>query len=76
MATAIASAAADMPTATTTPKAANHLTPPPSTSTLTNGVANNSAMPVTMSAIAAMRIEKMLASFAGEDMIRSRSARV
>ena len=72
---AIAAAAADRPMAMTTPKAASHRGPPPITSTSTNGVENNSAMPVTVSAIAAMRTEKMLASLTGDDRIRSRSAR-
>ena len=75
MVMAIAKAAADRPTAMTTPKAANHLAPPPITSTSTNGVDNNSAMRVTVSAIEAMRMEKTLASRVGDDMIRSRSAR-
>ena len=39
------------------------------------GVENSSAMPVTDSAIAAIRTENMFVSFTGEDMIRSRSAR-
>ncbi len=39
------------------------------------GVDNNSAMPVTDSAIAAIRTENTLVSRAGDDMIRSRSAR-
>ena len=72
---AIASAAAVMPTAMTTPNAANQRTPPSSTSTSTKGVDSTSAMPLTVSAIAAMRIEKTLASFVGDDMMRSRSAR-
>ena len=59
----------------TTPKAANQRAPPSSTSTSTKGVDSTSAMPLTVSAIAAMRIENTLASFAGEDMMRSRSAR-
>ena len=75
MVMAIANAAADRPTAVTTPKAENHLAPPPSTSTSTKGVDSNSAIAVTVSAIAAMRTEKTLGSLAGEDMIRSRSAR-
>ena len=73
--TAIATAAADRPIAMTTPNAENHRMPPPMTSTSTKGVENNSAMPVTDSAIAAIRTENMLASFTGDDMIRSRSAR-
>ena len=72
---AIATAAADRPMAMTTPNAENHRTPPPITRTSTKGVDSNSAIPVTDSAIAAIRTENMLASFAGDDMIRSRSAR-
>jgi hypothetical protein len=70
-----AKAAADKPSAATTPNAETHRAPPKKASTSMKGVANRSAMPVTVSAIAAMRIEKMLASLAGEDMMRSRSAR-
>ena len=73
--TAIATAAADRPIATTTPYAANHLMPPPITRTSTKGVDSNSAIAITDSAIAAMRTENTLASRTGEDMIRSRSAR-
>ncbi len=75
MVTAIAIAAADRPIATTTPKAASHRAPPPITSTSMNGVENNSAIAVTVSAIAAMRTENRFASVAGDDMMRSRSAR-
>ena len=75
MVTAIATAAALRPMAMTTPKAANHLIPPPITSTSTNGVDNNSAIAVTVTAIAAIRTENTLASATGDDMIKSRSAR-
>ena len=72
---AIATAAADRPMAMTTPNAESQRMPPPMTSTSTNGVDSSSAMPVTDSAIAAIRTEKMLVSVTGDDMIRSRSAR-
>ncbi len=72
---AIATAAADRPMAMTTPKADNHLIPPPNTRTSTNGVDSSSAIAVTDNAIAAMRTENILASRTGDDMIRSRSAR-
>jgi hypothetical protein len=75
MVIAMAKAAADSPIAATTPKAANHLTPPLKASTSTNGVDSSSAMPVTEIAIETMRMEKMLGSVAGDDMMRSRSAR-
>ena len=73
--TAIATAAAESPMATTTPNAESHRQPPPITSTSMNGVENSSAIAVTASAIAAIRIENTLASLTGDDMIRSRSAR-
>ena len=72
---AIATAAADRPMAMTTPKAESHRVPPPITRTSTKGVDSSSAIPVTESAIAAIRTENTLARFAGDDMIRSRSAR-
>jgi hypothetical protein len=72
---AIATAAADKPLAMTTPKAESHLMPPPMTSTSIKGVDSNKAMPVTDSAIAAIRTENTLVSCTGDDMIRSRSAR-
>ena len=72
---AIAIAAADSPTAITTPKAESHRMPPPTTRTSTKGVDSSNAIPVTDSAIAAIRTENTLARFAGDDMIRSRSAR-
>ena len=75
MVIAMANAAADSPIAATTPKAASHRGPPLKASTSTKGVDNNSAMPVTEIAIETMRMEKMLGSVAGDDMIRSRSAR-
>ncbi|MGY3404516.1 hypothetical protein ACVWZV_000629 [Bradyrhizobium sp. GM5.1] len=75
MVTAIAIAAADRPIATTTPNAASQRAPPPNTSTSMKGVENSSAITVMASAIAAMRTENRLASVAGEDMMRSRSAR-
>ena len=72
---AIATAAAERPMATTTPNAESHRMPPPITSTSTKGVDNSSAIPITDSAIAAIRTENTLARFAGDDMMRSRSAR-
>src|SRR5436190_10909164 len=71
MVTAIATAAAVRPMATTTPKAANHLIPPPITRTSMKGVENSSAMTVTESAIAPSRTEKTFASFdrRGHDQI-------
>ncbi len=49
--------------------------PPPITRTSTKGVDSNSAIPITDSPIAAIRTENTLARFAGDDMMRSRSAR-
>ncbi len=59
----------------TTPNPASQRGPPPIASTSIKGVDSSSAMPVTESAIAAIRTEKMVVNFTGEDMIRSRSAR-
>ena len=72
---AIATAAAVRPMAMTTPNAESHRRPPPNARTSTKGVDSNSAIPVTDSAIATIRTENTLARFAGDDMMRSRSAR-
>ena len=75
MVIAMAIAAADRPTAMTTPNAASHLAPPPKTSTSMKGADKSRAIAVTDNAIEAIRTEKIWASFVGEDIIRSRSAR-
>ncbi len=59
----------------TTPNAESQRRPPPKARTSTKGVDSNSAIPVTDSAIATIRTENTLARFAGDDMMRSRSAR-